>query len=113
MERKAREFRLDVDTNDYDYEGDSLPSVGSKEARGWDLFGLKMATFQDWEVAGETGYWTVDGETFCGTRYSCTVEYADEVLEYRLIQKIMEYCNDRYIHLYIDNKLASGAWDKA
>lgn len=95
---------LHVDTNDYNEyseqpgDADYIPE--------WSLFGLQAGTFQQWRVIGQTGFWTVDGETFCGTAYECEVNYtglSGELLLRGLIAKIKEVCKGRFIRLWVAN----------
>ena len=94
-------LRLHVDTNDYeDMDEATLPML--QNPGSWSLFGLCLATFQDWRVAGQTGFWTIDGETYCGTAYECEIKYRDELLLRCLVDKIKKTCGDRYINLWIN-----------
>jgi hypothetical protein len=98
-------LRLHIDTNDYNEDGD-LGTVN--ETQVWSLFNLCLKTFQDWKTAGQTGFWTIDGEIFCGTAYECEINYkgsSGELLLRCLIDKIKEVCGDRYINLWIDDVL--------
>jgi hypothetical protein len=63
---------------------------------------LKLATFQDWRVAGQTGFWTVEGETFCGTQYECEVNYHDLLLLRCLVNQIKKTCGYRLMSISID-----------
>ena len=96
---------ISVDTNDYN-ELDDNPKLNfpleSSLFEEWSLFGLSLATFQDWRVAGQTGYWTVEGETFCGTQYECEVNYGDELLLRCLVAKIKKTCGYRLMSISID-----------
>lgn len=90
---------LHVDTNDYDPESDVI------EINGFSLFGLKLKTFQDWNVAGQTGFWYIDGDPYCGTAYDCEINYCGtdaELLLRCLVAKIKEVCEDRFIKLWIN-----------
>ena len=90
---------LHVDTNDYDGDNSDLPSDG------FSLFGLKLKTFQDWNVAGQTGFWSIDGDPYCGTAYDCEINYCGtdaELLLRCLVAKIKEFCEGRFIKLWIN-----------
>lgn len=97
-------LKLHVDTNDYNEDND-LPG-DANYTQEWSLFGLCLKTFQNWKTAGQTGFWTIDGEVFCGTAYECDINYSGcdgELLLRCLIAKIKEVCGDRYINLWIDD----------
>jgi len=94
---------LHVDTNDYNEDGD-LGTVN--ELRVWSLFNLCLKTFQNWQVAGQTAPWTIEGDLYCGTAYACDIDYTGfngELLLRCLVDKIKETCDDRYISLWIDD----------
>ena len=93
---------LHVDTNDYNEDND-LGTVN--ETPVWSLFNLCLKTFQNWQVAGQTAHWTIDGDTYCGTAYACEINYRsdDDLLLRCLVDKIKETCGDRYISLWIDD----------
>ena len=96
---------LHVDTNDYNEPGDE-GTVNETET--WSLMGLKFKTLQDWKGAGQTGYWTVDGESFCGSKYECELNWTGmdgELLLRVLVKTIKDYCGERYMHLYINDML--------
>jgi hypothetical protein len=94
-------LRLHVDTNDYEDRDDvTIPMLQDK---AWSLFGLCLATFQDWRTVGQTGFWTIDGESYCGTAYECEINYRDELLLRCLVSQIKKTCGDRYINLWIDD----------
>jgi len=98
---------IHVDTNDYN-EGGDLDTVN--ETPEWSLFHLQLATFHQWRTAGQTGFWTIDGETFCGTAYETEVKYNDYLLLQCLVSKIKETCGDRLMHIWIDD--LEVRWDK-
>jgi len=91
---------ISVDTNDYN-ENEEQPGEPNYTLE-WSLFGLKLATFQDWRVAGQTGFWTVEGETFCGTQYECEVNYHDLLLLRCLVNQIKKTCGYRLMSISID-----------
>ena len=93
---------ISVDTNDYNDEADGTALAADRGEPIWSLFGLSLATFQDWRAVGQTGYWTVEGETFCGTQYECEIDYHDELLLRCLINKIKQTCGDRLMNISID-----------
>lgn len=97
------EIILEVDTNDYNEHGEEF--WDPNYVAPWTLWGLKLATFQDWDTAGQTGFWTIDGETFCGTRYRCEVNFRNELLLRCLVAKIKEVCGDRFISISIGGKI--------
>ncbi len=94
---------ISVDTNDYNLteaDGPGDPNYSPE----WSLFGLSLATFQDWKPVGQTGFWTVEGETFCGTQYECEINYRDDLLLRCLIDKIKKTCGDRLMNISIDGE---------
>jgi hypothetical protein len=94
---------LHIDTNDYSEDGD-LGTVN--ETPEWSLFTLQLATFLQWEVAGQTGIWTIDGEAFAGTAYETEVNYGGlngEILLRCLISKIKQTCGNRLMRIFIDD----------
>jgi hypothetical protein len=94
---------IHVDTNDYNEDGD-LGTVN--ETPEWSSFTLCLATFLQWEVAGQTGFWTIDGEVFCGTAYETEVKYSGlngEILLRCLVNKIRETCKERLMRIWIDD----------
>ena len=92
---------INVDTNDYNDCNEQPGDVNYIPE--WSLFGLSLATFQDWKPIGQTGYWTVEGETFCGTRYQCEVDFRDDLLLRCLINKIKETCGCKLMGISIDD----------
>ena len=98
------ELLLSVDTNDYGDDPETLnPACPPEIDAEWSLFGLWLATFQNWTTAGQTNFWTVEGDIYCGTRYRCEINYRDELLLRCLVSKIREYCKDRFMSLSINN----------
>lgn len=100
-------LKLHVDTNDYneDLKVTDYSRGYDNYTPEWSLFNLCLKTFQDWKTSGQTGFWTVEGDTFCGTAYECDINYRGmdgELLLRCLIAKIKEVCGDRYINLWID-----------
>lgn len=101
---------ISVDTNDYNLteaDGPGDPNYTPE----WSLFGLSLATYQDWRVAGQTGFWAVDGETFCGTQYECEVNYHEQLLLRCLIAQIKKTCGDRLMSISIDGQKVEFADD--
>jgi len=94
-------LRLHVDTNDYTDKDDvTIPML---QDTPWNLFKLRVATFQDWRTIGQTGFWTIDGESYCGTAYECEINYRDELLLRTLVNRIKEICGDRFINMWIND----------
>jgi hypothetical protein len=94
---------LHIDTNDYNEDGD-LGTVN--ETPEWSSLSLCLATFLQWDVVGETDFWTIDGEMFCGIAYAAEVNYHglnSEILLRCLISKIKQTCKDRLMHIWIDD----------
>lgn len=93
---------IDIDTNDYE---NTAEDSFAREliAWEWSVWTLNLATFQDWQVAGQTPLWTVDGDAWCGTRYSCQVNYQEALLLRCLIDKIKKTCGDRLMGISIDD----------
>ena len=91
-------IKVSVDTNDYNADEPHFPADHLPE---WSLMKLNLATFQDWSVGGQSATWTIDGDTFCGTIYTCDVNYRDSVLLRSLINKIKQTCADRLITIWI------------
>lgn len=98
-------IEIHVDTNEYNEleEADGTALAADRGEDDWSLFGLKLATFQDWQTIGHTPLWTVDGDAWCGTRYACEVNFRDELLLRCLIDKIKKTCGERLISISIND----------
>jgi hypothetical protein len=97
---------IHVDTNDYNEDGER--SGDPNYTPEWSLLSLELSTFQQWSVAGQTGIWAVDGETFCGTAFECKVDYRHnfglgDLLLRSLMNKIKSVCGDRLMRIWIDD----------
>lgn len=97
------EIIIDVDTNDYNE--DEVPYWHPNYAPPWSLFRLKVATFREWKSCGQTNFWTIDGETFCGTCYRCEVNFSNDLLLRCLVAKIKEVCGNRFKQMRIDGEV--------
>jgi hypothetical protein len=102
-------LELSVDTNSYDEQDEDVQRrwAASECDTAWSLWQLKQETLQDWETAGQTGIWNVEGDTFCGTRYTCEVNYRDDLLLRVLVGKIKVTCGERFLLLRINDALAT------
>jgi hypothetical protein len=103
---------ISIDLNNYDLtEADGSALAADCGEPIWSLFGLKLATFQDWKPAGRTGSWVIDGEVFCGTQYECEVNYHEQLLLRCLIAQIKKTCGDRLMSISIDGQKVEFADD--
>lgn len=91
------EIKIHVDTNDYD---EIEPPIHNE----W-RWQISARTTRQWETYGQTGYWTIDGDTYCGTVYRATVEYSGEdgkQLFILLMDRLRNLLGERLLRVFVD-----------
>lgn len=81
-------FTIDVDTNHY------------RGVDEWSINRLQFETLHLWRLEPQSSacIWTIEGDAYCGTKYSCEIDFAEDVsLLEHFIHKVKEVCGDRFL----------------